>query len=69
MVSNALTCHKARFSGGIAIYIAFLIWSWAMMILNGPETAIGIFFAMGLGGTCLGGLGFYLWLVTPKRSE
>ena len=69
LVSYALTNRQARFSGAIAMYIAFLIWSWGMVILDGLGVAIQTIFAVGLAGTFLGGLGFYLWLVAPVRSK
>lgn len=69
LVSYVLTNRKARILGGIAIYAAFLIWSWAMVIMDELGIDIQVIFYIGLGGTFLGGLSLYLWLVNPKISE
>lgn len=68
-VSFVLTNRKARITGGIAIYVAFLIWSWAMLILDALGVDRQAIFYIGLGGTFLGGLCLYLWLVAPRLSE
>ena len=65
LAAYVLTNRKARFSGAIAIYLAFLVWSWGMVILAEFGPAIQTIFAIGLTGTFLGGLGLYLWLVSP----
>jgi predicted membrane protein len=69
LVSYALTSYKARFSGAVAMYVAFLIWSWGMVILHTFGLAQQAIFAIGFAGTFLGGLGLYLRLVSPVRSE
>jgi hypothetical protein len=69
LVSQALTSHKARFSGAVVMYVAFLIWSWGMVILHTFGIAQQTIFAVGFSGTFLGGLGLYLWLVSPVRPE
>ena len=69
LVSYALTSRRARFSGAVAMYVAFLIWSWGMVILHTFGIAQQTIFAVGFSGTFLGGLGLYLWLVSPVRSE
>lgn len=40
LVSYVLTSRQARFSGALAMYIAFLIWSWGMVILDEFGVAI-----------------------------
>lgn len=69
LVSYALTSRKARFYGAVAMYVAFLIWSWAMVILHLVGFAQQTIFAIGFAGTFLGGLCIYLWLVSPVRPE
>ena len=69
LVCYTLTSRKARFSGAIAMFIAFLIWSWGMAILHWLGVARQTIFAIGFAGTFLGGLGLYLWLVSPVRSK
>jgi hypothetical protein len=69
LVSYALNSHKARFFGALAMYVAFLIWSWGMVILHSFGVAQNTIFAIGFAGTFLGGLALYLWLVSPVRSE
>jgi hypothetical protein len=69
LVSYVLTNREARFSGGIAIYVVFLIWSWVIVILGGLGIASLTIFAVGIGGTYLGGLILYLWLVNPRRPK
>ena len=69
LVSYALTNHKARFFGAVAMYVAFLIWSWGMVVLHTFGVAQDTIFAIGIAGTFLGGLALYLWLVSPVRSD
>ena len=68
-VANALTGHKARFSGAVAMYVVFLIWSWGMVILHTLGVAQQIIFSIGIAGTFFGGLGLYLRLICPVHSE
>lgn len=69
LVSYALTSLKARFFGAVAMYVAFLIWSWGMVTLHTFGVAQDTIFAIGFAGTFLGGLALYLWLVSPVSSE
>lgn len=69
LVAYALTGHKARFYGAVAMYVAFLIWSWGMVTLHTLGVAQQTIFAIGIAGTFFGGLGLYLWLICPVRSE
>lgn len=69
VVSYALTRHKARFFGAVVMYVAFLIWSWGMVILHSFGIANDTIFSIGFAGTFLGGLVLYLWLVSPVNSE
>ena len=69
LVSYALTGRRARFSGAVAMYVAFLIWSWGMVVLHTFGVTQPTIFAIGFSGTILGGLGLYLWLVSPVRPE
>jgi hypothetical protein len=68
LVAYALTGRKARFSGAVAMYGVFVFWSLAMAILLTSGVALATVSNLGLAGTFLGGLGLYLWLVSPVRS-
>jgi|JI7StandDraft_1071085.scaffolds.fasta_scaffold770068_1 hypothetical protein len=69
LVSYALTRRKARVTGAVAIYFAFLIWSLGMVVLYTFGVMPQTIFAIGLAGTFFGGLGMYLWLVSPLCSD
>jgi hypothetical protein len=64
----ALTKGNARFQGAILIYAAFLIWSWAMMMLVMNGLPVRVTFYLGLGGTFFGGLIIFLRLVLPTQT-
>ena len=64
-VAWALSGRRARFSGAVALYAAFIAWSGCMVILHGFGLTRHILFSIGLAGTVLGGLGLFLGLVWP----
>lgn len=69
LVSYVLTHRKAKFLGAVVMYLSFLIWWWGMMNLVKFGVEATPVFNIGLTVTFLGGLGLYLWLVSPVRSE
>ena len=69
LVSYALTRRQARATGAVVMYVAFLVWSLGMVVLYTFGVAPQTIFVIGLVGTFLGGLGLYLWLVSPLRSQ
>lgn len=68
LTAFALTKGKARLQGAIIIYAAFLIWSWAMMMLVMNGLPVRVTFYLGLGGTFFGGLIIFLRLVLPTQT-
>lgn len=65
-IARTLTQKRARFSGALLLYVAFLLWSLAMVWLDDQSVPIDTIFGIGLVGTLLGGAVLYLWLVDPK---
>jgi hypothetical protein len=68
LVAYVLTGRTARLSGAAILYLAFLAWSYGMLILAGLGVGLDTVFVVGLAGTFLGGLGLYLRLVSPARK-
>lgn len=69
LIAKVLTKRSARFSGAIAMYLTFLVWSAGMVFLVGAGLSIQAAQGIGLAGTFLGGLCLYLLLVSPVSSE
>lgn len=68
LVAYVLTKRRARFYGAIAIYLSFLVWAAGMVVLACAGLPLATAQNVGLAGTFLGGLYFYLWLVSPVPS-
>lgn len=68
LVARALNRGRARFSGAVLIYLAFVLWSGVLVLLHGFGLGLGLLTNLGLVGTFLGGLGLYLWRVAPARA-
>ncbi|MFS4437263.1 hypothetical protein ACMA5I_03510 [Paracoccaceae bacterium GXU_MW_L88] len=67
LVARLLTRGRARPRGAVRLYLAFLLWSLVMVLLDQFGVPLGWILGIGFGGTLIGGLPLYLRLVDPKR--
>ncbi|MEP0961297.1 MAG: hypothetical protein ABJQ70_03420 [Roseobacter sp.] len=65
ITAYVVTKRRARLTGALVLYGAFLLWSLGMLFLAETGVSIGTVFNVGLLGTVIGGAYLYLRLVDP----
>jgi hypothetical protein len=65
ITARTLSRKRAKFSGALVVYAAFLVWSLGMLWLDRLGVPINTIFYVGLVGTFIGGAILYLLFIDP----
>ena len=70
LIARLLTRKRARFTGALILYVAFIVWSGALLWLDQRAVvSMATLNRTGLIGAVIGGAFVYLWFIDPKPTK